>query len=116
MARLRNAFDAIEASPFIGNGIGFDQNAGISAHNMFLALWIDFGLFGPIIYIIFLTIGFWKFYRVKHWLGIFFMLTLVSISMFIQHIFALFTVFFIMGLVLSMRSNDQTDMNQLSTP
>ena len=108
MARLRNAFDAIGASPFIGNGIGFDQNAGISAHNMFLALWIDFGLFGLIMYTIFLAIGFWKFYRAKHWLGIFFMVTISSISMFIQHIFTLFTVFFIMGLVLSMRSNDQT--------
>ena len=114
IARLRNSFDAIAESPFIGNGIGFDQTAGISAHNMFLAIWIDFGLFGLIIYTTFLAIGFWNFYRVKHWLGIFFMLTVVSISMFIQHIFALFTVFFIMGLVLSMRSNDQTDTNQLS--
>ena len=109
IARLRNALDAIAASPFIGNGIGFDLNAGISAHNMFLALWIDFGLFGLIIYTTFLLIGFWKFYRVKYWLGIFFMLTIGSISMFIQHIFTLFTVFFVMGLVLSMRSNDQTD-------
>ena len=106
IARLRNALDAIAASPFIGNGIGFDQNAGISAHNMFLAMWIDFGLFGLITYTIFLVIGFWKFYRARHWLGIFFMLTVASISMFIQHIFTLFTVFFIMGLVLSMGSND----------
>lgn len=114
MARLRNAIDAIAASPFVGHGIGYNRNAGISAHNAFLAMWIDFGLFGLIMYTTFLAIGFWNFYRVKHWLGIFFMLTLVSISMFIQHVFALFTVFFIMGLVLSMRSNDQAYTTQLS--
>lgn len=102
IARLRNALDAITESPFIGNGIGFDQTAGISAHNMFLAMWIDFGLFGLILYTIFIAIGFWAFYRAKHWPGIFFMLILGSISMFIQHIFALSTVFFVMGLVLSM--------------
>ena len=114
VARLRNALDAIAASPLVGHGIGYNRNAGISAHNAFLAMWIDFGLFGLITYATFLAIGFWNFYRTKHWLGIFFMLTLVSISMFIQHIFALFTVFFIMGLVLSMRSNDRTYTTQLS--
>lgn len=102
IARLRNALDAIAASPFVGHGIGYNRNAGISAHNAFLAMWIDFGLFGLIMYLIFLASGFWTFYRVKHWPGIFFMLTLGSISMFIQHIFALFTAFFVMGLVLSM--------------
>ena len=116
MARLRNALYAIAESPFIGNGIGFDQNAGISAHNMFLAMWIDFGLFGLIVYITFLAVGFWKFYRVKYWLGIFFMLIIGSISMFIQHIFTFFTAFLLMGLVLSMKSNDRTDMNPLPAP
>lgn len=112
MARLRNALDAIAASPFVGHGIGYNRNAGISAHNAFLAMWIDFGLFGLIMYTTFLFVGFWKFYRVKHWLGIFFMLVMGSVSMFLQHIFTLFTAFFLMGLVLSLRSNDQTDMNQ----
>lgn len=107
MARLRNALDAIANSPIIGNGIGFDLNAGISAHNMFLAIWIDFGLFGLIMYTTLLAVGFWTFYRVKYWRGIFFMLVISLISMFIQHIFTLLTAFFLMGLVLSMRSNDQ---------
>lgn len=102
MARLRNAFDAIAASPFVGHGIGYNRNAGISAHNAFLAMWIDFGLFGLVMYTIFLSVGFWRFYRVKHWRGIFFMLVIGSVSMFLQHIFTLFVAFFLMGLVLSM--------------
>ncbi len=113
MARLRNALDAIAESPFIGHGIGFNRNAGISAHNMFLAMWIDFGLFGLIIYTTLLAIGFWKFYRLKYWFGMFFMVMVGSISMFIQHIFTFYTVFFIMGLVLSMRSDNQADTNEL---
>ena len=70
---------------------------------MFLAMWIDFGLFGLIMYTAFITIGFYKFYKVKCWFGMFFMGIIGLISMFIQHIFALFTVFFIMGLVLALR-------------
>lgn len=102
IARLRNALDAIAASPFVGHGIGYNRNAGISAHNAFLAMWIDFGLFGLVMYTTFLAVGFWRFYRVKHWPGIFFMLVIGSVSMFIQHIFMLFIAFFLMGLVLSM--------------
>ena len=110
IARLRNALDAIEESPLIGHGIGFNQNAGISAHSMFLAMWIDFGLFGLVLYVSFLIIGFRKFYKDKYWLGMFFMLIFSVMSMFIQHIFSLYNVFFIMGLVLSLRPNDTTSM------
>ena len=102
IARLRNALDAIATSPFVGHGIGYNRNAGISAHNAFLAMWIDFGLFGLVMYTTFLAVGFWRFYRVKHWPGIFFMIVIGSVSMFIQHIFMLFIAFFLMGLVLSM--------------
>ena len=109
IARLRNALDAIAESPLIGHGIGFNQNAGISAHSMFLAMWIDFGLLGLILYTSFLIIGFWKFYRIKYWLGMFFMLIFTVMSIFIQHIFSLYNAFFIMGLVLSLRPNDTTD-------
>lgn len=114
MARLRNSLDAIAESPFIGHGIGFNKTAGISAHNMFLAMWIDFGLFGLIMYTAFITIGFYKFYKVKCWFGMFFMGIIGLISMFIQHIFALFTVFFIMGLVLALRSNGRTNSKNLA--
>ena len=109
IARLRNAIDAIRESPWIGHGIGFNQNAGISAHSMFLAMWIDFGFLGLILYLTFLIIGFWKFYRAEYWLGIFFMLVFSVMSIFIQHIFSLYNVFFTMGLVLSLRPNDTTD-------
>lgn len=102
IARLRNALGAIAASPFVGHGIGYNRNAGISAHNAFLAMWIDFGLFGLVMYTTFLAVGFWRFYRVKHWRGIFFMLVIGSVSMFLQHLFMLFIAFFIMGLVLSL--------------
>ena len=114
MARLRNSLDAIAESPFIGHGIGFDKTAGISSHNMFLTMWINFGLFGLIMYTTLIANGFYKFYRARCWFGMFFMGVVGSISMFIQHIFALFTVFFIMGLVLALRSNDQTDPKNLA--
>ena len=104
MARLRNALDAIAESPLIGHGIGFNQNAGISAHNMFLAMWIDFGVLGLILYIALLIVGFWNFYRFKHWLGIFFMLVFSGVSIFVQHIFTLYTIFLILGLILSQRT------------
>lgn len=106
MARLRNAIDAIAESPLIGHGIGFNRNAGISAHNMFLAMWIDFGLLGLILYTIPLVIGFFKFYKSKYWLGTFFILGFSAISMFVQHIFTLYTAFFVMGLVLSLKPKD----------
>ena len=104
VARLRNAFDAIAESPLIGHGIGFNQNAGISAHNMFLAMWIDFGVLGLILYIALLIVGFWNFYRFKYWLGIFFMLVFSGVSIFVQHIFTLYTIFLILGLILSRRT------------
>ena len=109
MARLRNALDAIAESPWIGHGIGFNRNAGISAHNMFLAMWIDFGLLGLILYAAPLVIGFLKFYRSKYWLGTFFMLGFSAISIFIQHIFTLYTAFFVMGLVLSLKPKVATE-------
>ena len=109
MARLRNALDAIAESPWTGHGIGFNRNAGISAHNMFLAMWIDFGLLGLILYAAPLVIGFLKFYRSKYWLGIFFMLGFSAISIFIQHIFTLYTAFFVMGLVLSLKPKVATE-------
>lgn len=109
MARLRNALDAIAESPWTGHGIGFNRNAGISAHNMFLAMWIDFGLLGLILYAAPLVIGFLKFYRSKYWLGTFFMLGFSAISIFIQHIFTLYTAFFVMGLVLSLKPKVATE-------
>lgn len=109
MARLRNALDTVADSPIVGHGIGFNQNAGISAHNMFLAVWIDFGLFGLVLYGVLLAIGFWKFYRAKYWPGIFFIGLVGLVSMTIQHIFTLYTVFMVMGLMLSMRQDDLTN-------
>ena len=75
---------------------------------MFLAMWIDFGVFGLIIYTAILAVGLWKFYRAKYWPGIFFIGLVALISMTIQHILTLYTVFIIMGLLLSLRQEDHT--------
>ena len=77
-------------------------------------MWIDLGLFGLIIYTILLAIGLWKFYRAKYWPGIFFMGLVGLVSMTIQHIFTLYTVFIIMGLLLSLRQEDQTYADESS--
>lgn len=106
VARLRNALDTVADSPILGHGIGFNRNAGISAHNMFLAMWIDFGLLGLVLYGALLATGFWKFYRAKYWPGIFFIGLVGLVSMTIQHIFTLYTVFIMMGLMLSLRQGD----------
>ena len=111
---MRNAIDAIADSPIVGHGIGFNQNAGISAHNMFLAVWIDFGLIGLILYIALLAVGFWKFYRARHWPGIFFVAVVGLVSMTIQHIFALYTVFIVMGLMLSLKRDDLANADEPS--
>lgn len=110
MARLRNALDAIAESPLIGHGIGFNRNAGISAHNMFLAMWIDFGLLGLALYTAPLVLGFLKFYRSRYWLGMFFIASFSAISIFVHHIFTLYTAFFVMGLVLSLKPEVASDM------
>ena len=71
-------------------------------------MWIDFGLLGVIGYTALLTVGLWKFYQAKYWPGIFFVGLVGLISMTIQNIFILYTVFIIMGLLLSLRREDQT--------
>ena len=106
VARLRNALDTVADSPILGHGIGFNRNAGISAHNMFLAMWIDFGLLGLVLYGALLATGLWKFYRAKYWPGIFFIGLVGLVSLTIQHIFTLYTVFIVMGLMLSLRQGD----------
>ena len=114
VARLRNALDTVADSPILGHGIGFNRNAGISAHNMFLAVWIDFGLLGLILYIVLLAIAFWKFYRARHWPGMFFGAVVGLVSMTIQHIFTLYTVFIVIGLMLSLRRDDLANADEPS--
>ena len=114
MARLRNALDAVADSPIVGHGIGFNWNAAILAHNMFLALWIDFGLFGLIPFIALLAVSLWKFYRVKYWPGIFFIGLVGLVSMVIHHLFALYTAFLIMGLMMFADTDDQSKADELS--
>ena len=77
-------------------------------------MWIDFGLLGVILYTALLAVGSWKFYRAKYWPGIFFMGLVGLISMTIQHILTLYTVFIIMGLLLSLRREDQAHANESS--
>ena len=112
MARLRNAFDTIADSPIVGHGIGFNWNAAILAHNMFLALWIDFGLFGLILYTALLVVSLWKFYRVKYWPGIFLVVLVGLVSMTIHHLFALYTAFLIMGLMMFADTDDQSKTDE----
>ena len=114
VARLRNAFDTIADSPIVGHGIGFNWNAAILAHNMFLALWIDFGLFGLILYTALLVVGLWKFYRIKYWPGIFLVALVGLVSMTIHHLFALYTAFLIMGLMMFADTDDQNKADESS--
>ncbi len=102
MTRLKNAFEAIAASPIVGHGTGFNSHGAISAHNMYLALWIDFGLLGFLLYIAFLTAGFSGFYRLKYWPGMFLIGFVACWSMFSHTVFASRPLFVVLGLLLSL--------------
>ena len=71
MMRLLNAWDAAVASPWLGHGSGFNVGKDISAHNMILAFWVDYGIGGALVYVVMLATAFWFFWRRRFWPGVF---------------------------------------------
>lgn len=69
--RLRNAWEAVEASPFTGHGTGFSVWKGIHPDVEYLRLWIDHGVPGVLVFMAMLAAGFWTFARLRFWPGAF---------------------------------------------
>ena len=69
--RLRNAWEAIEASPFTGHGTGFGDWKGINSSVEYLQRWIDHGVAGVLILVAMLIAGLWAFARLRFWPGAF---------------------------------------------
>ena len=102
MVRLQNALEAIRESPLIGYGNRFGSKEGVSAHNMYLASWIDFGLPGLIGFAALLLGAFWSFFRMKYWPGMFLIGMIACWGMFSQTIFEHRGIFVMLGLIMSM--------------
>ncbi len=69
--RLRNAREAIAASPFPGHGTGFSAGKGIHPNTEYLELWIDHGVPGVLAFMAMLAAGLWAFARLRFWPGAF---------------------------------------------
>ena len=69
--RMLNAWDAVVVSPWLGHGSGFNVGEDISAHNMILAFWVDYGIGGALAYVAMLATAFWFFGRRRFWPGVF---------------------------------------------
>ena len=117
LIRLKNGLAAIAASPLWGHGTRFSDHRNILPHNTYLAMWIDFGLPGFLLYIALLTAGFRSFYRLRFLPGMFLIGLLVFWSMFSQAIFDERSLFMMLGLLLSLPlENGGNDRKQAAAP
>ena len=109
MVRLQNALEAIRISPLVGYGNRYssgrelpDGGEGVSAHNMYLASWIDFGLPGFIGFVVLLLGAFWSFFRKKYWPAVFLIGMIACWSMLSHTIFEHRGIFVMLGLMMSL--------------
>ncbi len=100
--QLKNALQAIAASPIWGYGTRFSIRENIRPHNTYLAMWIDFGILGFLLYIAFLTAGFCSFYRLRFLPGMFLIGLMAFWSMFSETIFDERPLFMMLGLLLAL--------------
>lgn len=102
VVRLRNARDAIAASPVVGHGTGFSEAKGIDPAVTYLDLWIDHGVFGVIAFAALLAAAFRAFTRPRFWPGVFVVGFLVCWSLFSQAIFDTRPLFVLLGMLLAL--------------
>lgn len=104
VVRLKYALTTIQASPLIGYGTQFGGGGpgGISAHNMYLAQWINFGFPGFLVFVTFLATSFWGVYKQRFLLGMFLIGFIAAWSMFTHNLFDGRPFFIVLGLLLSL--------------
>ena len=104
VVRLKYALTTIQASPLIGYGTQFGGGGpgGISAHNMYLAQWINFGFPGFLVFVTFLATSFWGVYKQRFLPGMFLIGFIAAWSMFTHNLFDGRPFFIVLGLLLSL--------------
>lgn len=102
VVRLKNGLEAVAASPITGHGTGFSSDNLISPHNMYLLAWIDLGILGVVLYAALLAAGFWIFYRIEAWHGMFLIGVVASWSMFSHTMFDHRPLYVMLGLLLAL--------------
>lgn len=88
------AFEEISNSPLLGNGLSSSRNLGldVSTHNMFLYLWVEFGIFAFLLYFVFIFCIFVFLIRVDIYYSLFFSLFIFYWSFFSHNVFDEFQV------------------------
>ena len=104
VVRLKYALVTIQASPIIGYGTQFGGGGpgGISAHNMYLAQWINFGFPGFLVFVTFLATSFWGVYKQRFLPGMFLIGFIAAWSMLTHNLFDGRPFFIVLGLLLSL--------------
>ena len=112
VVRYRNAWDTIRASPWAGYGTRFNIVKNIGAHNMFLAMWVDFGIVGALAYPVLLFFAFLGFYRRQFWPGVCLAVALAGAGLFSDNIFDWRPLFLLTGLLLGLSAGEAGEMEQ----
>ena len=102
VVRLKIAIEAIRDSPLVGYGNRYGSGEGLGAHNMYLAVWVDFGLPGFLAYSALMAGGLWSCWRLRFWPGLFAMGVLASWSMFSHTVLEQRSLFVVVGLLLAL--------------
>lgn len=100
--RLRNAWEAVEASPLTGHGTGFSVWKGIHPDMEYLRLWIDHGAPGILVFMAMLAAGFWTFARLRFWPGAFVIGFLACWSLHSQTVIETRPLFVLLGILLAL--------------
>ena len=99
--RGTSAFEIVWSSPIIGNGNRSDARNELSSHNMYLSVWIDFGILGILAYLAFLVGSTARFWRSKCYAGVSLILVTAAWSFFSHNIFDTRPLFLLLGLVIA---------------
>ena len=116
VVRLKNALEAIKASPWLGHGTRFNIVENIGAHNMYLAMWVDFGIVGALAYPAMLLFAFVGFYRRRFWPGVCLAAAVASAGVFIDNVTDWRHLFVLLGLLLGLSlagSTDETEQDAI---
>ena len=102
LVRLRNAWEAVGASPLTGHGTGFSVWKRIHPDMEYLRFWIDHGVPGVLVFLAMLAAGFRAFARPRFWPGAFVIGLLTCWGLFSQTVFETRPLFVLLGMLLAL--------------
>lgn len=112
VVRFRNAWETIKASPLLGHGTKFNIAENIGAHNMYLAMWVDFGIVGALAYPALLLFAFIGFYRRRFWPGVCLAAAVAGAGAFSDNVFDWRPLFVLTGLLLGLSAGAAGETEQ----